>query len=301
MSLPTVAWVGLGAMGRPLAGNLARASSVVQKCLVWNRCPIVSSEHQGKYGTFAFENLEDLAAQGADILFTCLPTSQIVMDNVDIMLPHLKPGTTLVDTTSGSPKQTREIGARLASVGVNMIDAPVSGGPAGAAAGQLSVIVGGDDAVLKKVYSCLEVFAKGITHVGPLGAGHAVKSVNNILNVSQLIMVSEGMAALCKQGIDPVKALEAINISSGRSLATEVRFPDEVLTRNFNYNFKLSLMQKDVAVATEMFDDYFPSAELLRITPKIMQESVEKYGEDADYTEVAKLIEERAGVIMKPK
>ena len=176
-----------------------------------------------------------------------------------------------------------------------MLDAPISGGPAGAQKGVLTAMVGGDPQTFAQMQPLLELFAKTITHVGPLGAGHAVKAINNIMNAGQLLLASEGLVALAKLGIDPKVALDTINASSGRSLATQSRLPEEVLTRRFGYGFKLGLMRKDVANANNLLDDVYPQAVLMRATRQLCNEAVRVYGFNADYTELARLIERAAG------
>merc|ERR1712151_226233 len=99
--------------------------------------------------------------------------------------------------------------------------------------------------------------------------GHAVKAVNNACNVSYLLCIHEGLLALKKMGVDPTAALSVINKSSGRSLMSEVRVPDEIITGNFNYGFKLGLMAKDVNIATDLMDEYFPEAQVYRRTQKV--------------------------------
>ena len=181
-----------------------------------------------------------------------------------------------------------------------MVDAAVSGGPSGAQRGQLSVIVGGREEDVNSVRGVLQCFAKAITHVGPLGAGHAVKAMNNVLNASHLLLASEAMCALSNFGIDPQAALAAINLSSGRSLISEQRLSQEVFSRRFAYGFKLGLMHKDVTIANRILDQAFPSACLMRQTMQLMDLALQQFGYNADYTEAVRVVEERARVTMRP-
>lgn len=301
MPPPVCAWIGLGAMGKHLAAHVHRASAAAGAgaCAVFNRDLEVGARHAARHGTNHCSSLEEVARAGPRLLFTCLPTSSEVEEVARAIGPMLGRGAMLVDCTSGNPRQTREIGAFLEGHGVGMVDAPLSGGPAGAEAGTLSVIVGGEEAAVAEVTPLLDSFAKAVTHVGSLGSGHAVKAVNNTLNSAHLLLAAEGVACLTAQGIDPRVALDAINQSSGRSLQTEVRMIEEVLSRRFKYNFKLGLMRKDVGIGAEMCADYFPGAELMLHVQQVVNAAEDKYGGAADYTYLARLVEERAGVEMK--
>ena len=159
---------------------------------------------------------------------------------------------------------------------VEFLDCAVSGGPGGARKGTLASFVGGnDDATVKQMVPIIETFSQHIVHLGPVGAGHAVKAINNAMNVSNLLCATEGLLALRKLGIDPTRACAVINKSSGRSLMSEVRVPQDVLSGWFNYGFKLGLMQKDVNIAVDLLDEHFPDSTVIRFpchpeTPKVL-------------------------------
>ena len=285
-----VAFVGLGAMGVGIAGNL-HAGLVSQggaALTVWNRTAAVAQKHAADHGTVAVAELTEVAA--ADVIVSCLPTSAQVRDVATTLAPQLKSGTLWIDCTSGEPVATRAIASEILSpAGVALVDCPVSGGPSGAASGQLTAMVGGEPEAVARATSLISLFAKKNTvPCGGLGCACAVKSVNNALNVSHLALVccahqesaplrrllliplipacppvaatclallylnlqaGEGLLALAKFGVAPEVALRAINGSSGRSLQTQERLPQAVLTRNFDYGFKLGLMLKDVDIA----------------------------------------------------
>jgi 3-hydroxyisobutyrate dehydrogenase len=297
----TIAFCGLGAMGFPMAGHLAKLPGV--RLLVWNRTFSRAKLHSEQFGSCPVSEVTQLAE--ASVVFSCLPTSETVL-NVMESFSSARPmhSRYWVDCTSGDPLLTRQAERIFKeSGGRAMVDAPVSGGPAGAIAGSLSVIVGGEQEAVDEVSPLLDCFAKpgGLNHVGPLGAGHAVKAINNVLNVTNLMCATEGLAALTKIGVDPEAAVKAINQSSGRSLMTQDRIPQELFTGNYNYGFKLGLMRKDVAIANAVLDEAFPSATFLRMTKDKLAAAVEKYGGDVDYTYAAKLIEDEAGQPLRAK
>ena len=165
-----------------------------------------------------------------------------------------------------------------------MLDAPISGGPEKAEIGNLSSIIGGDKNDYNYVKPILDSFSEPV-YVGNLGSGHAVKSINNILNVSQLCLASEALNALSENNVDIKKALEAIGKSSGRSLMITERIPNDIMNQKFNYGFKLGLMQKDVKIALEMIDNKIMFSNI----DKLMEEAVNKHGYDSDYTNISKL------------
>lgn len=298
-----VAFIGLGAMGYPMAGNLAKESSS-SRVLVWNRTSTRAQQHASEFGTNAVSSLEEL--KFCSIIFLCLPTSTEVETICSQLGPVLSPGSIVADCTSGNPHMTRRIASSLAQCyNIDMVDCPVSGGPAGAMSGKLTSMIGGSDAAVRAVEPFLKHMAqKRLVRVGGIGAGHAVKAVNNTLNTGHLAMATEGLLALAKFGICPEVALEAINGSSGRSLQTEERIPREVLSRDFNYGFPLGLMLKDVTIAVDsVCQTTSPSVQHSHQVPKLfplvkdlLQKAVDAESEEADYTAVVRPLETEYGL-----
>ena len=284
-----IAWIGLGAMGRPMAGHLAAAFDT----RVHNRTRAVAERHAAEHGSHAVD-LSDTA--DADVIFTCLPTTAEVVAVAQELSGRLRAGTVWVDCTSGEPAASRELAARLEQDdGVTYLDAPVSGGTDGAAAGTLTVMVGGDADALDRVRPALETFAGRIVHVGPTGAGHAVKAVNNTLLAINLWAAGEGLAALVRQGVAAGTALEVINGSSGRSFPTERLIPERVVTRDWPVTFTLGLLDKDVGIAQKLLDDSDVPAPALRLAGELMAIARREIGAHADHAEALKLIERWAG------
>jgi 3-hydroxyisobutyrate dehydrogenase len=208
----------------------------------------------------------------------------------------LAEGSTLVDCTSGDPATSRRIRDALSSKNVGYIDAPVSGGTSGAEKGTLTIMVGGDAAVLERARPVLETFGQKIVHCGDVGAGDAVKAVNNAFLATHLLVAAEGLAALVKMGVDPKVALDVINASSGRSNASMNLIPERVLTRAFPRTFRLALLEKDVGIAAEVARDTRVPAPILQLTADLFRIARGEFGEVADHVEVVKMIEHWAGV-----
>lgn len=243
-NVSNVAFVGLGAMGYGMAANLHRYRAPSETVHVWNRTGKIAEAHEKSVGTRSASSLDHL--KSCSIVFLCLPTSAEVERLCSELGPKLSPGSINADCTSGDLHKTRQIALQLESQhGVQMVDCPVSGGPAGAASGELTSMVGGPRKAVDAIVPYLSRMVKRqIVPVGPIGAGHAVKAVNNTLNTAHLLLAAEGLIARAEFGIAPDVAVKAINGSSGCSLQTEVRVPEEILTRRFNYGFPLASCSK---------------------------------------------------------
>lgn len=262
--------------------------------LVYNRTKEIAEQHAAEFGTTVMTSLEDLSS--VDVCVLCLPTSVIVKDICTKIGAILKSGALVIDATSGDPTLSIQIAKDLSQYGIDYVDCPVSGGPSGAAQGSLTSMIGGQknpsQRALEFVSSTFSKEGKVVV-VGPIGSAHSVKAINNCLNATHLIVACEGLLALKASGISPATALSVINNSSGRSLQTEKRIPETVLTRNFNYGFSITLMAKDVRIANAILDNNYPTcSKIMRETLSLYEKAVIKQGKQADYTEVVKLLED---------
>ncbi len=290
-----VAFLGLGAIGAPMARHLARPPFALA---VWNRTAATAARFAADADARHAATPAD-AARGAAVVVTCLPTSREVealLDGPDGLLAGLEPGALLVDCTSGDPAGSRRIAARLAEAGVAFVDAPVSGGVAGAERAALTVMVGGDPALLERARPVLEAFGRKIVHCGPVGAGDALKAVNNALLATAVWATAEGLAALEKAGVRADVALDVINASSGRSFASEVLYPERVLTRAFPRTFRLALLDKDAGIAAAVAREHRAPAPLLQLAASLYTAARAELGEEADHVEAARVVERWAGV-----
>jgi 3-hydroxyisobutyrate dehydrogenase len=297
MTLPPVAFLGLGAIGAPMAVHLADGDRLT----VWNRTAAVARDFAVRHGARVAGTPREAAA-AADIVLTCLPTSREVaalLDGADGLLAGFRRGALLVDCTSGDPGTSRQIAGRLAERGVGFVDAPVSGGTNGAEAGTLAVMVGGDAAAFVRARPVLERFGRRIEHVGPVGAGHALKSVNNALLAVNILAAGEGLAALVKAGVSPATALAVINASRGRSFVTEALIPERVLTGAWPVTFRLALLAKDVGIARGLLHETGVDGPVIDRAGELMDRARVALGEGADYLEAIRLIERQAGVELR--
>jgi 3-hydroxyisobutyrate dehydrogenase len=296
--MPSVAFLGLGAIGAPMARHLAAPEFTLA---VWNRTPAKAAAFAAQHKVRHAATPAD-AARGADVVITCLPTSREVeslLDGPDGLLAGMARGATLVDCTSGDPATSRRIAGRLAEQGIGFLDAPVSGGVAGAEIGTLTVMVGGDAALVERTMPFLETFGEKIVHCGPAGAGHALKAVNQAMLAVHIWSLGEGMVALARAGVSPAVALEVINASSGRSNVSMNLFPQRVLTRAFPRTFRLALLDKDIGIAAQALRDLKVPSPLIQLTNELISAAHRELGEEADHVEAVKVIERQAGAEIK--
>lgn len=254
MSTPRerIGFIGLGIMGRGMALNVLKAGFAVR---VWNRtaekmAPLLAA------GGDAGESPADVA-EHSDIVITCVGDTP---DVADVLLGEAgvihgaRPGTLVVDTSTISPDATRRMAQRLAEEGIHMVDAPISGGSEGAAAGTLSIMVGGDAPHVERATPLLKAMGSRLTHVGPIGSGQTVKLVNQIVVVGTMLAVGEGLLFAQASGVDLRRTLEAITGGAAGSWMLENRAP-QVVERDWRPGFTVDLQQKDLRLALEAADE----------------------------------------------
>lgn len=190
----------------------------------------------------------------SDVYLLSLPTSAHVEDviqNNPNLLQNAPKGSVIVDMSTSDPASTRKLAKRVQEAGLQWLDAPVSGGPAGAAAGTLGILLGGETSVIARVEPVLKALSAKYTHVGGAGAGHVVKLANNFLCAAHLISTAQAVAMARQAGVDPRTCLEGVNSGSGRSGVSEVNFPKWVLSDTFDSGFTMGLMRKDLRLARD--------------------------------------------------
>lgn len=288
-----IAFLGLGAIGEPMASHLAHEPFVLT---VWNRSADRAREFGAKYGVRVAATAAE-AVIGADVVITCVPSSREVEELVTGGVAQaMLEGSILVDCTSGDPATSRRVAESLAPRRIAFIDAPVSGGVKGAIAGTLTIMCGGAESDIDRVRPVLEAFGKKIIRCGDIGAGDAVKAMNQALLAIHIWSAGEALAVLSKLGVDTQVALDVINGSSGRSNSSENLFPERVMTRAFPRTFKLALLDKDVRIAAGIAEENGIEAPLMELTTRLFAEARKILGEEADHVEAVRVIEDRTGV-----
>lgn len=248
-----IGFIGVGAMGKPMAKNLLAAGYE----LMVNDLNRAAVEELMELGAREARTPGE-AAGAADVVITMLPNANIVyscMAGNSGILANAKPGTILVDMSSISPVQAKKFSEEAEQKGLIYVDAPVSGGVAGAEKGALTIMVGGPEQEVHKIMPILEVMGKKIYHVGPVGSGDAVKIVNNLLLGINMAAVAEAMVLGTKAGIKPEVLFEIIRSSSGSSYALEAKVPKFILEGNFEPGFAIDLQYKDLELAVQTGKD----------------------------------------------
>lgn len=290
----TVSFIGLGAMGYQMAKHLVGQFDTV---LVWNRSFKKAEAHAQEFGTKAVTLAE---AVSADIIFSCLPTSQVVDEVIDEALPHLTPNSVWVDCTSGVPDNAKASQQKLTEVGCQFLDAPVSGQTVGADNGTLTVMVGGDANALAYAQSAIDCFSGLVVHVGQSGAGFAVKAVNNTLFAINAWAAAEGLSVLKAHGVDPTQALACINKASGQSFATTATLPGRIVNRAFPKTFTIDLMAKDCGIAIDLqTEKQMPTPVMAQVASLVRAASNQHTPGEADFSEFAKFYELMTGITIE--
>lgn len=290
-----IGYVGLGAMG----GALARRLMLSHKLRVLDLDRAKVDEFAGN-GAIPVQDGASLARE-CDVVLLCLPRSANVRQAIfgpGGLIEGMEPGKIIVDQTSGDPDETRAMAAELAEQGFTLIDAPVSGGPRGADAGTIAIMAGGPMDVFEKVKPVFESISPNIFHCGDIGNGHVLKLVNNTIGACCRIATLEAVAMGRKYGLSLEKMTEVINKSSGRNMATEHMLPNLIAGKQSS-NFAMSLMLKDVSLATRLGINCGAPMMVANITRGLLQTGVHKYGEEVGMDETVPLIEEMADVRIK--
>jgi 3-hydroxyisobutyrate dehydrogenase len=281
-----IGFIGLGMMGRPMAHLLHAAGlSLVVRDANPDAAAGFAAEHAG------VAVAQDAAAfSGCDAVITMLPNSDIVDAVVRELAPHLRRGACAIEMSSADPVRTRALAALLAEHGVALIDAPVSGGVKKAVNGTLAIMVGGDAAVFARHRPLLERMGQAITHVGPVGAGHALKALNNYVSAAALIATAEAIHAGTAFGIDPATIVDVINASTGTNNTTENKAHQFMLNGAFNSGFSLLLQAKDVGIAAALGESLQVPMALAQQVSALTSEASRRLGPGADHTELYRFV-----------
>ncbi|MBW6400918.1 NAD(P)-dependent oxidoreductase [Roseomonas sp. HJA6] len=289
-----VAFLGIGNMGWPMAANLVKAGfDVTVADVVPGRADAFAAETGGK----AAAN-PAVATKGVDCVITIVPTSKQVAEAMESIAPSLAPGMLVIDMTSGQPGRTREIAAVLAGKGVAMIDCPVSGGVPRAKTGQLAIMAGGEDADLDRADAVLKAMGTSIHRCGPIGAGQAMKALNNLVSAGGYLIGIEALLIGQRFGLDPAKMVDVLNASTGMNNSTQKKFKEYVLSRRFDAGFGLDLMVKDLSIALEVGRETTTPTPFAALCREMWASAAALLGPGADHTAVAKLSEQMSGTVL---
>lgn len=293
-----IGFVGVGVMGSRMARNLAKAGHTLT---VYDADAATTAEVAKDIGGDAAASPREVAA-ASEIVVTMLPNGHVVRDVVfgeNGLAAGFKPGSMLLDTSSAEPWITREIADRLAEQKVGMVDAPVSGAEEGARTATLVFMCGGSDAGLSRARPVLEAMGKHVFHVGPLGAGHTMKAINNVTTALSFLCTAEALLVGKSYGLNAKAMLDVMNVSTGYSFATQNRFLNDVITRKFEDRFRLDLMLKDMGIAEQLASAHELPVPMMEQGRARWQKAVETLGPGAVTTEIVRYVEQEMGVELK--
>lgn len=281
--------IGLGAMGLPMARNLARAGVDLR----------VRDADAAALAAAAAEGIRpaDDTLDSVDTVVLMLPNSAIVESVTTDLFRGLAPGALVIDMGSSEPASTARLAESAAASGIAYVDAPVSGGVARAVTGELAIMVGGADDDVAQAVTLLRILGGHISHVGPSGAGHAAKALNNLLSATNIAAAAEVLTAAARFGIRPEAMLDVVNASTGRSQASEVKYPAEVLTGRFASGFRMDLMLKDLAIAAALTAD--SDSPVTDAAAGVARASRALAGDAPDHTELVRFYEDRSGIPLR--
>jgi 3-hydroxyisobutyrate dehydrogenase len=292
--------VGLGNMGEPMSRNLAAAGfALTLGDLDGERRERLASQT----GSAAGDSPQAFA--GVQALITMLPTGadvrSVLLEWEGGLAAALAPNTVVIDMSSSDAVGTRELGAELASRGLALIDAPVSGGVSGAIAGTLAVMVGGEEGQIDRVDPILAVLGGRVLRVGPLGSGHAVKALNNYVAAACFTASAEALIIGAGFGLDPHAIVAAINGSTGRNFNTENTITPHVLERAFATGFSLRLMAKDLGLAQSLAEATGTQAPTCDLIAELWAQARDGEGPESDFTTAARYWERLNGREIVPE
>ena len=292
MAAAVVGFIGLGAMGWPMAARLA----TVHHLLVFDIDAARAEKFAGEIGGTAAQSLAELAAS-SEVIITMLPTSrevEAVLSGPAGILDNCRTDTLIIEMSSGAPQQTRLFSSRAVEAGCRLIDAPVSGGVPRARTGELSIMAGGEAVDIRRAEPILKLMGSAVLETGSVGSGHAMKALNNLVSACTLLATIEAAKIGEHAGLDPKKVVDILNVSTGMSNSSLKKMHQFVLPGTFNSGFDLSLMVKDLNNAIAIADDADVDAALSERCVDLWRKAALALGPGHDHTAIAKTIAKRS-------
>jgi len=290
-------FIGLGKMGKPMAQHLCDAGYPLT---VYNRSPKAVADLQ-RVGAIPAASPAEVG-KGADVVFLCLPVGQDVTMTVmgqDGLLESMESGALIIDHSTISPSDSRQVYAACEARGIGFLDAPVSGGVVGAEKATLSIMVGGDKQAYEKAKPLLDVLGQNISYLGPSGSGNVMKLVNNLLVGISNAALAEAFVLATKSGLDPRQVFDILSKSTGDSFMLRRNLPKFVLERNFDPAFTLDMLNKDMGLAQEMAQNEGVRLLLGSLAHQIGREAAYSGLGDADMSAVIKILENSTDLEVK--
>lgn len=295
MTASKIGLIGIGSMGWPMGARIRQAGFALAAI---DAVPGRAGEFAKATGAAAAASNAALA-RDSDVVITMLPTSNEVAQALagdNGVLAGLRPGSVVVEMSSGLPSRTRELAEQVKAKGSVLIDAPVSGGVPRAKTGELAIMVGGDTGVIERVTPILKAMGTSITRVGDVGSAHAMKALNNLVSAGGFLIGIEALLIGSKFGIDEAVMVDILNASTGMNNSTQKKFKQFVLSRAFNAGFGLDLMAKDLTIALDLAKETATPVPFAALCREMWAAAATMLGKGQDHTAVAKLSEKLANL-----
>ena len=293
MSEERIGFLGLGTMGAAMAANLARAGFAVT---AWNRSPGRAAELDA-LGVSRSGTPADVA-RSSDVLVICVsdtPDVEAVLFGPDGVAAGTRDGQLVIDCSTIAPSATRDFGARLAALGVALVDAPVSGGSEGAQKATLTIFCGGEAEAVERARPILSAMGKTITHVGPSGSGQAVKAVNQVILAGTYIGVAEGIVLAMKAGLDVGQVVDALGGGAAQSWVLANRSA-RMIANDYPLGFKVELHRKDLAIALELAREMGADLPVAELAAEFETDLIADGHAADDMSALARVIRRRSGL-----
>lgn len=291
-AMQKIAFIGIGNMGWPMAACLVRQGYDVK---VFDAVPGRADAFVQEIGGAAAHAPADVSA-GVDVIITMLPTSRHVEQALTATTENIVTGSLVIEMSSGLPSVTRALAEGLALRGVAMIDAPVSGGVERARSGTLAILAGGDLVALERARPVLDAMGSSIHRIGDVGAGQAMKALNNLVSAGGFLIGVEALIIGKSFGLDPELMVDALNSSTGMNNSTKNKFKQYVLSGKFDSGFGLDLMVKDLAIALDVGAAGGTATPFSALCLELARSTAGLLGPGRDHTEFARLPERLSGV-----
>jgi len=293
MSGDRIGFLGLGTMGAAMAANLARAGFAL---VAWNRTPGRAPELDDLGVTRAATPAD--VARDTNAVVVCVsdtPDVEAVLFGEDGVASGARNELLVVDCSTISPSATRDFAARLAASGVALVDAPVSGGSEGAQKATLTIFCGGEPEAFERAKPILAAMGKTITHVGPSGAGQAVKAVNQVILAGTYLGVAEGIVLAIKSGLDVDQVVEALGGGAAQSWVLANR-SGRMIANDYPLGFKVALHRKDLGIALELAREMGADLPVSELAADLETELIAAGHADEDMSALARVIRQRSGL-----
>jgi 3-hydroxyisobutyrate dehydrogenase len=294
---PLIGLIGLGTMGSRMGRRLADRDV---RLILYDSAPGAAARLAGHASVTVADDVTKLA--GCDAVITMLPNGDAVRSAVlggpRPLAGLLAPGSVVIDMSSSAPGDSVALAGTLARRDIGFIDAPVSGGAHGAQAGTLAIMAGGDERLIARWTWMFEIIGRSCVRCGPVGSGHALKALNNLLSAGGLLLAVEALAVGKRFGLSPSVMLEVINQSSGANNSTQNKLAQRVLSRSFDAGFTIGLMTKDLTTARDLARQVGVDVPLSARTVELWSEALAALGPGADHTAIARWFEDNHGVTL---